>query len=82
MQGGTIDNGEEQITRKLNAVIQHLTSAFPDPVKAADDLRTFVKMNESRLYKLLRNAMDVQVDLKSLVKSTVRFAVVDKCVDH
>ncbi|KAL1759171.1 armadillo-type protein [Schizophyllum commune] len=68
--GGTIDNGEEQITRKLNAVIQHLTSAFPDPVKAADDLRTFAKMNESRLYKLLRNAMDVQVDLKSLVKST------------
>ena len=82
MQGGTIDNGEEQITRKLNAVIQHLTSAFPDPVKAADDLRTFAKMNESRLYKLLRNAMDVQVDLKSLVKSTVRFTVVDKCVDH
>uniref|UniRef100_D8QDI4 Uncharacterized protein n=1 Tax=Schizophyllum commune (strain H4-8 / FGSC 9210) TaxID=578458 RepID=D8QDI4_SCHCM len=68
--GGTIDNGEEQITRKLNAVIQHLTSAFPDPVKAADDLRTFAKMNESRLYKLLRNAMDIQVDLKSLVKST------------
>ncbi|TRM60411.1 armadillo-type protein [Schizophyllum amplum] len=72
-QGGTIDDSEERVTHRLNAVIQHISASFPEPVKAAEDLKAFAKMNENRLYKLLRNAMDVQVDLKALVKSTNEF---------
>ena len=36
-----------------------------------EDLHAFAKLNEGRLYKLLKTCMDTQVDLKSLVKSTV-----------
>lgn len=50
----------------------HMDSAtFPDPQRATDDLQTFAKMNEKRLYKLLKTAMDPQTDLKTLVKTTV-----------
>lgn len=38
-----------------------------------EDLHAFAKLNEGRLYKLLKTCMDIQVDLKSLVKSTVRW---------
>lgn len=44
--------------------------SFPDPQKVADDLHAFAKLNESRLYKLLKTCMDTQTDLKTLVKST------------
>lgn len=47
------------------------SAMFPDPQKATDDLQTFAKMNEKRLYKLLKTAMDPQTDLKTLVKTTV-----------
>ena len=44
---------------------------FPDPQKATDDFKSFAKVNEGRLYKLLKTCMDLQTDLKNLVKSTV-----------
>lgn len=44
---------------------------FPDPQKVTDDLQTFAKLNESRLYKLLKTCMDSQTDLKGLVKASV-----------
>lgn len=48
-----------------------IIATFTDPQRATDDLQTFAKMNEKRLYKLLRTAMDPQTDLKTLVKTTV-----------
>lgn len=44
---------------------------LPESQKVAEDLRAFAKLNEGRLYKLLKTCMDPQTDLKSLVKSTV-----------
>ncbi|QRW23437.1 sister chromatid cohesion protein [Rhizoctonia solani] len=44
-----------------------------DASKLADDLRTFAKLNESRLYKLLKTCVDPQTDLKALIKSTSEF---------
>lgn len=44
---------------------------FPDPVKASEDLQAFAKLNEARLYKLLKTCMDAQTDLKGLIKATV-----------
>lgn len=49
---------------------------FPDPVKASEDLQAFAKLNEARLYKLLKTCMDAQTDLKGLIKATVWFPVV------
>lgn len=48
------------------------TGSFNDPHKAAEDLQAFAKLNEPRLYKLLKTCMDPQTDLKGLVKATVR----------
>lgn len=44
---------------------------FTDPAKVSEDLQAFAKLNESRLYKLLSTCLDPQVDLKTLVKSSV-----------
>ena len=44
---------------------------FPDPVKASEDLQAFAKLNEARLYKLLKTCRDAQTDLKGLIKTSV-----------
>lgn len=45
---------------------------LPDPFKGAEDLKAFARLNEGRLYKLMKTCMDSQTDLKGLIKSTVR----------
>ncbi|KAF9235796.1 armadillo-type protein [Melanogaster broomeanus] len=71
--GGVIDENEESVIQRLSAVIKHLSRQFPDPQKAADDLQTFARANENRLYKLLKTCMDPQSDLKSIVKASNEF---------
>ncbi|GAB1522287.1 Sister chromatid cohesion protein pds5 [Rhizoctonia solani] len=71
--GGTIDKNEEEITKNLNHAIKVVTSQSADASKLADDLRTFAKLNESRLYKLLKTCVDPQTDLKALIKCTSEF---------
>ncbi|GBE89081.1 armadillo-type protein [Sparassis latifolia] len=71
--GGVIDDNEEAITERLNQGIKRMSALFPDPQKAAEDLHAFAKLNENRLYKLLRTCMDVQVDVKGLVKASNDF---------
>ena len=61
---------ERRVTVSVSDYRDHEAS-FPDPQKAMEDLHAFAKLNEGRLYKLLKTCMDTQVDLKSLVKSTV-----------
>ncbi|KAF8970162.1 armadillo-type protein [Flammula alnicola] len=71
--GGIIDGDEEATVQRLKATTQHLAATFPDPVKASEDLQTFAKLNENRLYKWLRTCMDPQTDLKSLIKAQHEF---------
>ncbi|KAI0938430.1 hypothetical protein AcW1_001836 [Taiwanofungus camphoratus] len=71
--GGVIDEDEESVTEKLNASIKRVAAQYPDSQKAGEDLHVFAKLNEGRLYKLLKTCMDPQVDLKSLVKSSGEF---------
>lgn len=47
----------------------NLAGRFADPSKASDDLAKFAKLNEQRLYKLLRTLMDPEIDLKTLLKT-------------
>jgi hypothetical protein len=51
--------------------INVISASLPDPQKAADDLNSFAKANEGRLYKLFKTCIDAQTDLKGLVKATV-----------
>ncbi|KAI0336697.1 hypothetical protein GY45DRAFT_1315302 [Cubamyces sp. BRFM 1775] len=71
--GGVIDEDEEGVTERLNAVLKATAAQFPDPHKAVEDLQAFAKSNEGRLYKLLKTCMDIQTDLKGLVKARSEF---------
>ncbi|EIN08867.1 hypothetical protein PUNSTDRAFT_67344 [Punctularia strigosozonata HHB-11173 SS5] len=71
--GGVIDEDEEKVVKKLANIIKRISGTFPDTQKAADDLHTFAKLNEGRLYKHLKACMDPQTDLKGLVKATTEF---------
>ncbi|KAG8727483.1 hypothetical protein FRC12_022466, partial [Ceratobasidium sp. 428] len=71
--GGVVDKNEEEINKNLNAAITLLTGMIPESSKQREDLRTFAKLNDSRLYKLLRTCMDPQTDLKTLIKTTSEF---------
>ncbi|KAL0574121.1 Sister chromatid cohesion protein pds5 [Marasmius crinis-equi] len=71
--GGVIDENEELVKKRLEGMIRVVSSSFPDPSKAAEDLRAFASLNESRLYKLLKTCMDVQTDLKGLIKASQDF---------
>uniref|UniRef100_A0A0W0GEX7 Cohesin-associated protein pds5 n=2 Tax=Moniliophthora roreri TaxID=221103 RepID=A0A0W0GEX7_MONRR len=72
--GGIIDENEELITKRLRGIIQVISAQFPDPIKTSEDLNTFAKNNDKRLYKLLKTACSVDTDLKSLIKATSEFS--------
>ncbi|KAG6836734.1 hypothetical protein H0H93_004140 [Arthromyces matolae] len=72
-QGGVIDQDEDIVAKRLNVYTKHLAHTFPDPFKANEDLDAFAKLNENRLYKLLKTCMDPQTDLKGLIKATNEF---------
>ncbi|TFK86665.1 hypothetical protein K466DRAFT_492369 [Polyporus arcularius HHB13444] len=71
--GGVIDENEDAVTEKLNVAVKATAAQLPEPAKAAEDLQTFAKLNEGRLYKLLKTCMDVQTDLKGLIKARTEF---------
>ncbi|KAJ7135989.1 cohesin-associated protein Pds5 [Mycena epipterygia] len=71
--GGVIDENEEAITAKLSGVIKYISALYPEPLKASEDLYAFAKLNEQRLYKLLKICINVQTDLKGLVKAQNEF---------
>ncbi|KAI0824810.1 armadillo-type protein [Trametes gibbosa] len=71
--GGVIDENEEAITERLAAAAKTAAGQFSDPHKAAEDMQAFAKLNEGRLYKLLKTCMDIQTDLKGLVKAQSEF---------
>ncbi|KAJ7096724.1 armadillo-type protein [Mycena belliarum] len=71
--GGVIDEDEEKVTAKLATITKYISAYYHEPLKASEDLKAFAKLNEQRLYKLLRTCLDAQTDLKGLVKATNEF---------
>ncbi|PVF91902.1 hypothetical protein CPB86DRAFT_777592 [Serendipita vermifera] len=75
--GGVIDKDEAAIKARYNHILHessHIpTGRFSNPIKVEDDLVTFAKKNDRRLYKHLRTCMDVQTGVKDLVKTTNEF---------
>ncbi|KAE9387817.1 cohesin-associated protein Pds5 [Gymnopus androsaceus JB14] len=67
--GGVIDEDDEKVTQKLYK--NHRVKS-PDPAKMREDLKAFSNLNEARLYKLLRTCLDVDTDLKGMVKAHVK----------
>ncbi|KAI0747029.1 armadillo-type protein [Daedaleopsis nitida] len=71
--GGVIDENEDAVTERLNAAVKATALQFPEPQRAIEDLQSFAKLNEGRLYKLLKTCMDIQTDLKGLMKAKSEF---------
>lgn len=59
----------------MNDLRNDLIARFPNPPKVQDDLNAFAKHHDRRLYKHLTTCMDVQTDLKGLIKARVGIIV-------
>jgi hypothetical protein len=55
----------------LKVSLTGTSGQYADPQKAAEDLHAFAKLNEGRLYKLLKVCLDPQTDVRTLSKTTV-----------
>ncbi|EKM75631.1 hypothetical protein AGABI1DRAFT_132023 [Agaricus bisporus var. burnettii JB137-S8] len=72
--GGVIDQDEEKVTHTLNTCIHTLTTfVYMNDHKASEDLHSFAKLNQDRLYKLLKTCFNPQTDIKTLGKSSTEF---------
>lgn len=49
--------------------IRRCASLFADPERAKTDLHAFAKLNDSRIYRLIRTCFDPQTDLKTATKA-------------
>ncbi|EGF98446.1 uncharacterized protein MELLADRAFT_69311 [Melampsora larici-populina 98AG31] len=72
-QGGIIDHDEKQVKTLLAQIIRHISTAFPDPSRATEELQKFAKLNDKRMYKVIKVLSDPLVDLKALVKTYQEF---------
>ncbi|EGC43808.1 conserved hypothetical protein [Histoplasma capsulatum var. duboisii H88] len=67
--GGVMDNDEEITKSKLSKVIDNLAKMLPDQAKASADLWKFAKMHDRRNYQLIRFAMAVVSDYRTVTKA-------------
>nr|WJN24945.1 cohesin maintenance factor [Sporisorium sorghi] len=49
--------------------IRRCATLFADPERAKTDLHAFAKLNDTRIYRLIRTCFDPQTDLRTAVKS-------------
>jgi sister-chromatid-cohesion protein PDS5 len=67
--GGVVEKDEDQTKTKLSRVIDSLSKTFPDSSRASADLWKFAKVHDRRNYQLIRFAMNVTSDYRTVVKA-------------
>ncbi|KAK9475982.1 armadillo-type protein [Lipomyces japonicus] len=67
--GSIIDDNEKEINTKLNTIIDWFAKQFSDVNKAELNLKAFAKLNDRRLYKLIRDCINTESDYKTVQKS-------------
>lgn len=67
--GGVMEARESEIKEKLTRIIVAMSRTLPDATKAAADLWKFATMHDRRTYHLIRFAMDVNSDYKTVVRA-------------
>ncbi|CAO1625621.1 unnamed protein product [Jaminaea pallidilutea] len=68
--GGSPEGEEAQrVKDTLKAAIRGVVSNMPDRERASHDLSTFAKMNDSRIYRLIKLCLDPVTDLKTYIKA-------------
>ncbi|KAG5519117.1 hypothetical protein PMAC_002205 [Pneumocystis sp. 'macacae'] len=71
--GGVISDNEKRILSSLKDSISRLKFLYGDPAKAELDFEKFSRLNDRRLYKLLRDCMNLSNDYKQILKSQKDF---------
>ncbi|KAL1889517.1 Sister chromatid cohesion protein pds5 [Ceratocystis pirilliformis] len=64
--GGVIEANEDRVTANLNGVIKWLSGRLSDQPKAQADLERLAKVNERRYYALVKYAIDINNDFKTI----------------
>ncbi|RIA91799.1 armadillo-type protein [Glomus cerebriforme] len=59
----------EKLSNILNQVVDRISGKLPDPAKSKNHLSAFVKLQDTRVYKLIRDCMNPQSDYKTVRKS-------------
>ncbi|KAJ1912535.1 Sister chromatid cohesion protein pds5 [Tieghemiomyces parasiticus] len=62
------DDGEG-VLAALNQIIQRLTARLPDSAKHVHQLFTFAKLHDPRLYRLMRETLDPQLEHRAIRKA-------------
>jgi sister chromatid cohesion protein PDS5 len=72
--GGVMDENAKEIKDKLTAVIHWLVALLPDPPRATADLWKYAKLHDRRTYQLVRFAIALESDFKTVFKATREFS--------
>jgi sister-chromatid-cohesion protein PDS5 len=72
--GGTIQGDEEKITKQLTQVIAWFTNFFHDKLRASQDLWKYAKLHDRRSYQLMRFAIALESDFKTVFKAIKEFS--------
>ncbi|KAK7425391.1 Sister chromatid cohesion protein pds5 [Neonectria magnoliae] len=64
--GGVIDSNEEKVKAGLNKTLQWFGTFFPDPLKVRSDLQKFAKLNDRRIYQLIKFTIGSNSDYKTV----------------
>lgn len=67
--GGVVGDKEAEVLARLKASLRGSVSIMAEPEKAAADLSAFAKMNDSRIYRLIKACLDPNTDLKTYIKA-------------
>ncbi|KAL4916589.1 armadillo-type protein [Aspergillus aurantiobrunneus] len=72
--GGVMEKNKDQIKAQLTKVVDTLAKTFPDPVRTSADLWKFAKIHDRRSYQLVRFAMAVVSDYRTVTKAIKELA--------
>ncbi|CAO1613697.1 unnamed protein product [Parajaminaea phylloscopi] len=67
--GGVVEGNEEQVKKTLSAAIRGSVTMMADPEKAMQDLMTFARLNDSRIFRLVKVSLLPTTDLKTYLKA-------------
>lgn len=72
--GGVMDDNSKEIKDRLSALIQWLVTWLPDPPRATADLWKYAKLHDRRTYQLIRFAIALESDFKTVFKAIREFS--------
>lgn len=72
--GGVMDGKEEEIKKKVSQLMGWFVSMLPDKPRATADFWKYVKLHDRRSYALIRYAIALESDFKTVFKAIKEFA--------